>query len=317
MDMIRFHAMGTEVLIATDSVDKRTMDEIQQARQWFEHWEQVFSRFRTTSELTWVNQNTGKSVEVSPPFFEVIKLAIETDKDTNGLITPTILNAIESVGYSVSFEQIIDLTEIDLRVNPINTQSDAQKIEFDEKNRSIYVPFGMKLDFGGIVKGWAADQAMRRLEPFGPVLVDAGGDIAISAPMLNGNPWPVAVANPFDHDKSLTILMVERGGVATSGKDRRRWLTNAGWQHHLIDPRSSLPATTDVTAVTILADDVITAERNAKMGVFLGSIEGKKWLDNQQNLDYLLILDDGFRVDNQGFRSKEWNETWNLRVPTQ
>jgi thiamine biosynthesis lipoprotein len=317
METVKFHAMGTEILIAADSLDDHPVDEIHQARQWFEDWEQIFSRFRSTSELSRFNQKTGKPVEVSAPFFEVVKLAVETEKITNGLITPTILNAIESVGYSVSFEQIIDQIELDLRSNLCSLQSDDQKIELDERNHSIQVPTGMRLDFGGIAKGWAAHQTMLRLEPFGPVLVDAGGDIAVSAPMLNGAPWPLAVANPFDHDERLTILMVERGGIATSGKDRRRWLTSTGWQHHLIDPRSSMAATTDVTAVTILAEDVITAERNAKMGVLLGSIEGKSWLDTQRSIDYLMILDDGLELYNQGFRSKEWNGTWNLRVPTQ
>jgi len=63
---------------------------------------------------------------------------------------------------------------------------------------TIQLGGGVRLDLGGIAKGWAADRAAHRLRRLGPALVDAGGDIAVNGPMANGDPWPIGVVDPFN-----------------------------------------------------------------------------------------------------------------------
>ena len=88
---------------------------------------------------------------------------------------------------------------------------------------------GVRLDLGGIGKGYAAERAAELLALAGPCLVNAGGDVAVRGVPAAG-PWAVAV------DEHLT-LELERGGLATSGTDRRRWRRGGVEHHHLIDPR--------------------------------------------------------------------------------
>jgi thiamine biosynthesis lipoprotein len=76
---------------------------------------------------------------------------------------------------------------------------------------------------GGIAKGWAADRAALLLGEHAPALVDAGGDIAVSGPQLDGSPWPVAMANSLNPEEQLDLVLLYNGGVATSGRDDRRW----------------------------------------------------------------------------------------------
>jgi thiamine biosynthesis lipoprotein len=90
-------------------------------------------------------------------------------------------------------------------------------------SRTITLPAGVGLDFGGVAKGWAAHQAMKRLQVEGAALVDAAGDIAISGPRADGNPWQIGVADPFRKHHEIETLFLTECGVATSGKDRRRW----------------------------------------------------------------------------------------------
>ena len=96
------------------------------------------------------------------------------------------------------------------------------------------------------------------------MLVDAGGDIAISGPMTNGNPWPVGIANPFIPEQDVDLVMLTRGGIATSGRDYRCWQVNGNWQHHIIDPRLNAPAQTDVFSLSVIAENVIASETAAK-----------------------------------------------------
>jgi thiamine biosynthesis lipoprotein len=95
----------------------------------------------------------------------------------------------------------------------------------------------------------------------GPCLVNAGGDIA-----CYGRPWPVGVETP---DGEIT-LELDRGAIATSGRDRRRWKRDGGEAHHLIDPATAKPADGAFLRVTVVANTAVEAEVLAK-AIFLGA----------------------------------------------
>lgn len=303
--------MGSKILIAMDTNNLSVVDEALKARTWFDQWEESLSRFRLTSELSQLNRQQGKTVKVSDVFFEVASLAQQVEKRTNGMITPSILNALESAGYTESFENLAEQAENVLRQTNLPLENGDQQFTLDGVNHTVTIPFGTQLDFGGFAKGWAAHQTMLRLKDFAPVLVDAGGDIAICGPLSDGSNWPIGVADPIDKENNLELLMLSGGGVATSGRDYRRWYVNDAWQHHLIDTRTSRPAETDVLTATVIAENVIEAEMHAKMGLILGSEEGTVWLKSQPNLDYLLVLETGKIFKSPGFIEKQWNLQWN------
>lgn len=303
-----FQAMGSRILLAmdTESDDFSTLSG--KAITWFEEWEQVFSRFRLTSELNEVNRGSGHWMKVSEPFWTVLQISLENKKLTHGLVTPDALNALENAGYAVSFEELADHMESFLR-QPISLSEDGE-IELDEVNKAIRLPQGRRIDLGGVVKGWAAWQAMLRLQESAPVLVDAGGDIAISGSLTDGQLWPVSVLNPLDANQNLHLLMVGAGGLATSGRDYRKWQRDGRWQHHIIDPRIDKPAETDVLSATVFTKDLIAAEAYAKMALILGSESAKSELDSVEDLAYLLVLEDGTQLSNYSFNEMVWNERW-------
>ena len=155
---------------------------------------------------------------------------------------------------------------------------------------------GAQLDFGGVAKGWAAHQAMERLRTDGPSLVDAGGDIAVSGLNSEGEAWPIGIEDPFQPDVNFEILYLENGGVATSGKDYRHWMQNGRPQHHIIDPGTGLPAETDILTATVIAPTVMKAEAIAKGIMISGSRDGLSWLDGDETLAGILVLENGQRV---------------------
>jgi thiamine biosynthesis lipoprotein len=159
---------------------------------------------------------------------------------------------------------------------------------------------------GGIGKGWAADRAVGRLKRQGPALVEAGGDIALSGPRKSGEAWRIAVADPQQPDHDLVHLAVSSGGVATSGKDYRRWLRAGAWQHHLIDPRTGRPAAGDVWSATVIGPSLLLAETAAKVVVILGADEGLAWIERRPKLAALLVLQDGTRLDSRRLQDYRW-----------
>lgn len=182
-----------------------------------------------------------------------------------------------------------------------------REIQTEPVRRRVRLPAGVHIDLGGIAKGWAAEQAAGRLSECGPSLVDAGGDIVVSGPMADGSGWPVDVADPLAPDRVVARLVVDFGTIATSGRDYRRWQRGGVWQHHILDPRTARPATTDVVAVTIVAPLAWQAEAAAKTALILGSRAGLAWLEARRALGGLLVLDDGRVVHSYGMQRYLWS----------
>src|SRR5512135_576611 len=189
MQRLEFRAMGCHMvaLLDADQHARRAQRaaSLDAVPGWIEAWEQTFSRFRADSELSQLNRRTGQWTRVSASLWEVTHLALIAARWTDGLFSPTILNSVEAAGYDRTFD------EITAAAQPIVAQPDGQwrSIQRQALKRSIWLPPHARLDLGGIVKGWAADRAVKKLGPGGPALIDAGGDIAVGGPRADGSPW--------------------------------------------------------------------------------------------------------------------------------
>jgi thiamine biosynthesis lipoprotein len=300
MQRLDFRAMGSKMLALVDSEEAQPA--LNNVPAWFESWEQTLSRFRIDSELTRLNRRAGEPVGVSADLWEVFAAAIQAHGWTRGLVNPLVLEDMLRAGYDRDFEAIGEASVRGLSLGwhlpsdsaalPEET-SDPADLLLDAPTRTLCLPYGKGLDFGGIAKGWAADQAAQRLGRFGPALVSAGGDIAVSSPRVEGEPWAISVDDPFRPGHSIETIYLESGGVATSGTDRRHWIRSGKTKHHIIDPRTGEPAETDVVTATVVASNAIRAEALAKASLILGGKAGLEWLERQEDAAALVVLQSG------------------------
>jgi thiamine biosynthesis lipoprotein len=290
---------------AIDSDQETAAELLARLPEWFERWEERLSRFREDSELSQLNRAQGSLQRVSPWMGEVIQASLAAADYSQGIVVPTILGALEAAGYDRSFEKIEPSSGgTDLAPSEV---ADWRTIEFDPRRRTLRLPHGVRLDLGGVAKGWAADRAVGRLKKTGPVMVDASGDIAVSGPKSGGQPWAIAVADPRNPDGRLAMLKILRGGVATSGRDYRRWKVNGDWRHHLIDPRTGLPAKTDIFSVTVVGLTALEAEVAAKVVAILGSQAGLAWLNQRRSMAGLLVLESEEVLQSQRMQPYLWS----------
>ncbi len=306
MQDITFRAMGCQMLAALDADTAEAGEALRNVPVWFELWENSLSRFRPNSELSRLNARTGEWVAVSQTLWDVLHAALRAARDTTGLVIPTALSAMQAIGYTRSFEHIgSDLVEMSVTVAPPAHLTNWEDIQMDAANRAVWVPPGALLDLGGVAKGWCADQAARRLAAYGPALVDAGGDIAIAPATDRATDFPIGIAAPAGDsptpDALLGMISVRAGGVATSGRDYRRWQIGAREVHHLIDPRTGEPAQTDVLTATAIAPTAAQAEVIAKTALLLGSDAGLAWAAAQPDAAALLVCEDGRIVRTPNF----------------
>jgi thiamine biosynthesis lipoprotein len=285
-----FHAMGCTISLVVDGTQPEIAQQVAQAPAWFEEWEQQLSRFRPDSALMQLNATTGTPVVVGGVLYDVITLALDAARQSDGLVSPLVLHALTAAGYDRSFEQIAAQQHGQLSPKPSLRWRD---IRIDRRTRTVTLPTGGQLDLGGIAKGWAAERTAQQLAALGPTLVAAGGDIVVSGPMADGSPWPIAIDSPFAPNATLGTALLWNGAIATSGRDYRRWLRDGKPQHHIIDPRSGQPAETDILTATIVAPDGPTAEMAAKATLIQGSRAGLAWLEQRPTLAGMLALADG------------------------
>jgi thiamine biosynthesis lipoprotein len=292
---VEFHAMGCHMLGVLDAGDA-AIPALEALPAQLEAWEQSLSRFRSDSELCQLNCQPGIPVTVSQVLWDVFVAARQAEAETHGLVNPLVADALVHVGYDRSFELLQPVTSLSGSVDLLSPVPGLADVAADASTRTLRLPAGVHLDFGGVAKGWAAQQAVLALAPYGPALFSAGGDMAISGPRLGDEPWVVGVDDPFRPGEYIEHLYLEQGGIATSGKDYRRWMRAGLLQHHIIDPRNGLPAETDILTATVIAPDAMLAEAFAKAILISGSEAGLAWLDGDERLAGLLILDNGERV---------------------
>ncbi|MBE0671245.1 MAG: FAD:protein FMN transferase [Anaerolineales bacterium] len=299
---LSFRAMGCNMLAILEKDFESAPTALTDVPGWFEDWEQSFSRFRPASELSLLNRTFDQPIHVSDAFWDVFQTAMWADEFTEGLVTPTVLDAMLEAGYNQPFEsmqkyQINSILQTSLEIPPLSM------VIADHSAQTINLPRGVRLDFGGVAKGWCAHQAVERLKEQGPCLVNAGGDIAISGSQSNGEPWLIGISNPFKEESDLEVIHVHRCGIASSGKDRRHWNRNGVFQHHIIHPQTGSPAETDLLRVTVIAPTVMEAEAAAKTVFILGSQNGLEWIEDHSDLAAVLILESGEIIHSQRMQS--------------
>ncbi len=258
-----FRAMGTEVELLLDPLPGiESEPALVAAEAEFHRLEALLSRFRPDSELS--RLNAAGELDAGPELREVVALALAARERTGGRFDPTVHDAVVAAGYDRSFERV----EADGPARPTGAAcGGAVEIE----GGTIRLGPGVRLDLGGIGKGYAVDRACDVLAAAGPCLVSAGGDLAV-----RGGAWPVGVTD------ELTVELTE-GALATSGRDRRRWLSGGEERHHLIDPATGRPAESELVRATVWADTAAEAEVLAK-AAFLGA---------EINVPRVLVTSDG------------------------
>jgi thiamine biosynthesis lipoprotein len=289
---LNFRAMGSDMLAIVDQASDSAPEMLTQVTGWFEEWEQTLSRFRADSELSRLNQTFDQPVPVSQTLWDVFEASQWAEQYSKGLVTPTVFDAMLEAGYDHSFDDLPRYQDHSMMIAPV-IPPPLSIVIADGAARTLCLPEGLHLDFGGVAKGWAAYQAVQRLQERGPALVNAGGDIAISGPHTDGSEWQVGVNNPFERGTDFETLYIKSGGVATSGTDRRRWLQGDRLRHHIINPLTGQPVETNLLTVTIVAPDVMEAEAAAKAVLIMGVDDGMAWIESNPHLAGLLMIENG------------------------
>lgn len=246
-ECLRFDALGTTCsLFGIGIARERLLD----GERWVRDAGARLTRFSVESELSTLNGAGGRWVEISDEMQVMLGFALRAYEMSHGLVNVAVLPSMIAIGYIRPFGQGPSAAVLD-EAKPAPPLPEV--LELGEGRARLR---DAGIDLGGIAKGWMADRLCERLGE--NVLANIGGDLRAAGRGPTGEGWPVAVAG--------STLLLRDQGAATSSIRKRRW----GALHHLIDPRTGLPAQTGLTEVSVVAETGFAAEVIAKTALLLG-----------------------------------------------
>ena len=302
-----FRAMNTNVSLLLLSNARHAALALDAAEWFFLQTEWRLSRFRESSELSRLNRQG--SIQASNVLYEVVELAVQAYRDTNGVFNPLVGRALIAAGYDRTFDEIGTNSQVSSTKQKISAAPRLEEaLVLDPATHQITLHGDAQLDLGGIAKGWAIDRAFHTLRKLGPCCVNAGGDVCAGGSFEpGGDGWRVDIADPFAPDAddgqaapNVRSVMLRDKAIATSGIVKRRWIMDGAERHHLIDPRSGEPAHNQLIFVTTIGDTAVQAEVAAKTIFILGEESGSAWAA-ERHTPALLMRRNGTYAANERF----------------
>ena len=287
----RFRALGTTAVVGTTDADK-IFAATAIALEEIEACDLACSRFREDSELSRLN-NGERIASPSEWLCAALATALAAAEQTDGLVDPTIGQALIDLGYDRTFENL----DPDRPLVVTATHVPAWRaIRVNSSSRTVSIPPRVRLDLGATAKALCADRAAARASAVTGtgVLVSLGGDISVCGEAPDEG-WVVRVTDRSDSDPDADVpgqtVSIRTGGLATSGTTARRWARAGAVMHHLVDPRTGQPAEEAWRTVSVAAPSCVAANTASTSAMILGT-EGQTWL-TRHGFDARLVAPDG------------------------
>lgn len=254
--------------------------------------EKLISSWDPNSQTSLINKNAGiQPVQVDAELFGLIQRGIGISKLTDG-------------AFDISYASMDNIWKFDgsMTVLPSDDSIKASvakvgyhNIILDKENHTVFLKLeGMKIGFGAIGKGYAADKAKELLMSKGVVagIINASGDMNTWGKQTNGKDWQVAITNPMDKNKVFALLPVHNGAVVTSGNYEKYVTFNNTRYTHIIDPRSGYPAT-GIVSVTVFAPKAELADALATSVFVMGKDVGLNRIEQLPKVECVIIDGEG------------------------
>ncbi len=273
-------------VVATDSL--RANRAFEMATGEITRIERLISSWDPASQTSEINRQAGiAAVQVDRELFELIRRSLGISKLTDGAFDITYASMDRIWVFDGSMTQMPDPADVRSSVSRVG----YDKIVLDEQALSVYLPEkGMKIGFGAIGKGYAADMARALLQKHGVSagIINASGDMNAWGKPPHEDAWKVAITNPVRKDKVFAVLPLQDGAIVTSG-DYERFVEFDGVRYaHIIDPRTGYPAT-GVVSVTVLAPKAELADALATSVFVMGVEAGLDRINQLPGVECIII----------------------------
>lgn len=273
--------VATDKLIATKGIEK-VIEEVNRI-------DSLISEWNPNSQTSAVNRNAGIApVVVDPELFHLIQRSLKISALTEG-------------AFDISFAGMEKLWVFDKQEHPLPDSATIQhykrfvnwkNIELNSENYTVFLKEkGMKIGFGGIGQGYAANRCKKILEEIPGIkgaLINVSGDILAFGESMHPDGWNVQIADPRDKNKVLAWLKMNNSALVTSGNYEKYFTSNGKRYSHIIDPSTGYP-TTEVKSATVLSPDAEISDVLATSLIVMGVEKGLKLINKLKDVECIII----------------------------
>jgi len=289
--------MGTRCVVELWSADRAKGDgAIDAVFAEFRRIDASMSTYKPDSELSRVNAAAALGpVPISRELYDLLATSIEYSRLTGGAFDVT----YASVGYLYDYRAHVhpDAKQIAAALPGI----DYRHIELDPATHSVrFGRAGVRVDLGGIAKGYAVDRGIAILQGLGieRAMVNAGGDTRIIGDRL-GRPWIVGIRHPDDERRVVLRIPLTDTAMSTSGDYERYFEEDGVRYHHILDPRTGRSAS-KVRSVTVIAPTATRTDALTKSVFVMGAEDGIRFIDTLDDVDAIAVTPEGKVVYSKG-----------------
>lgn len=285
--------MGTRfevTVVAQDQVEANSY--INLAIEEMARIERLISSWDEGSQTSKINRNAGiQPVIVDKELFDLIKRCIALSKLTDG-------------AFDISYASMDRIWKFDGSMTAFPLEEDIKasvakvgykNIILNESQQTVFLKHkGMKIGFGAVGKGYAADKAKALLYSKGvnSGIINASGDMNAWGKQPNGNPWKVAITNPLNKNKAFALLPLHNSSVVTSGNYEKYVVFDGKRYTHIIDPRTGYPST-GIISVTVFAPKAELADALATSVFVMGKEIGLDRINQMPQIECIIIDEEG------------------------
>ena len=262
---MKFSVWGLSGSVATQAPHQL---EFARARLW--HWIGLFdescNRFRIDSEISRLNAHGGEPFDLSPTLELALDAAVTASDATQGLCDPTVLPALVALGYDRDYDELASHhVVLGAAVKPPGVAA----LRRDREGHRVSLDRGCQLDLGASAKALVVDLVARDVAAHGGVVVELGGDVAVSGQGPRG-PWIVAIGDRLTVNGTEPRVYVAGGAIATSSTAVRTWRAGDQIVNHIIDPRTGSFARGPYATATVAAASCVLANAYATAALMWG-----------------------------------------------
>jgi len=247
--------------------------------------DEAMSPYKETSELSRINREAAiKTLTITQEMADILARSIEFSRLSDGAFDVT----FSSVGYMYDYRQHVKPT--DEQIAKALPGINYRHLILNREKRTLHFDRdGVRVDLGGIAKGWAVDRSIELLRKRGirHARVTAGGDTRLLGDR-RGRPWTVGIRDPRQQGKVIATLPLVDAAISTSGDYERFFEEDGVRYHHIINPKTGKSAT-GVRSVTVIAADATTTEGLTKSVFIKGPDAGLRLINSLINVDAIVI----------------------------
>ncbi len=254
--------------------------------------EKLISSWDSNSQTSKINRNAGiKPIKVDKELFDLIERSLAISKLTDGAFDISYASMDRIWKFDGSMNMMPSEKEIENSVDKVGFEN----IILNKKESTVFLKIeGMKIGFGGIAKGYAADKAKKILQEEGVVagIVNASGDMNTWGEQPDGEDWKVGIKNPLNKNKVFALIPISNSAVVTSGNYEKFVEFNGVRYSHIINPKTGYPSS-GIVSVSIFASKAELADALATSVFVMGLDVGLDFVNQLKNIDCIIVDDTG------------------------